>query len=172
MNIRALLNALCVEWNRYYSPHKKTCKQVNYYYDASAKFKGYAIEGSEDFKDTVIRVLTGLGWDVNPIDMGKIMAHEQKYKLINEALGGYTYPACRFNVENNEALITAMENTEVKFTGNGWKKQKGGEKLDANAAESTPLELRTDGTDAWDNLYLGVKLHQNSIGFVTIPRSC
>ena len=165
------LNALCVEWDRYYSPHKTTCKQVNYYYDSSAKFKGYAIEGSEDFKDTIIRILTSCGWEVNPIDMGKIMAHEQKYKLLNEALGGFIYPACRFNVENNEALITAMENTEVKFTSNGWKKQKGGEKLDANAAESTPLELRTDGTDAWDSLYIGVKLFRNSIGFVMAPFS-
>ena len=100
-----------------------------------------------------------------------LSSHEQKYKLLNEALSGCIYPACRFNIENNEALITAMENAEVKFTSNGWKKQKGGEKLDPNAAESTPLELRTDGTDAWDNLYIGVKLHRNGIGFVTMPRS-
>lgn len=165
------LNALCLEWDRYYSPHKATCKQVFYYYDASAKFKGYAIEGSEDFKDTIIRILRSKGWEIIPIDMGKIMSHEQKYKLLNEALSGCIYPACRFNIENNEALITAMENAEVKFTSNGWKKQKGGEKLDPNAAESTPLELRTDGTDAWDNLYIGVKLHRNGIGFVTMPRS-
>lgn len=163
------LNALCVEWNRYYRPHKAHNRIVNFYYDATAKFKGYAVEGSEDFKDTIIKVLTNLGWQVNPIDMGKPMAHEMKYKIINEGLEGCSYPACRFNVENNEALITAMENAQVQLTANGWKKFKGGEKLSTEAEGATPSEFRTDGTDAWDTLYLGVKLHRNSMGFVTIP---
>ena len=36
------------DWNRYYSPHKGKNRTVYYYYDSTAKFRGYAIEKSDD----------------------------------------------------------------------------------------------------------------------------
>ena len=38
-----------------------------------------------------------------------------------------------------------------------------------DAADATPEELRTDGTDAFDELYEGVKHFRNGMGFVVMP---
>lgn len=162
------LGELCKDWCRYYAPHKNTCRQVNYYYDSTAKFRGYAIEGQQDFKDLVTDVLTQNGWEVNAIDMGRPAEHSLKFKDINEALAGVSYPAVRFNVDNNEALIVAMENTEVQNGYNGFKKNKALEKL--AETEDSPLQFRTDGTDAWDVLFMGVKYFQHNLEGFCLPR--
>ena len=39
----------------------------------------------------------------------------------------------------------------------GFRKDKSGEKLSVDAEDAQPEELRTDGTDAFDELYMGVK---------------
>ena len=62
-------------------------------------------------------------------------------------------PIMDANKPNNEILIQAMENTGTKIGAKGWGKDKDGEKLDETADD--PYELRTDGTDAWDTLYMG-----------------
>lgn len=151
------LRELCKDWNQYYAPHRQKNRQVFFFYDATAKFKGYAIEGMEDFKDVVINSLRKYGWDVVGIDMGKPMLHELKYKEINEGLAGVSFPAIRLNRENNESLIVAMETAEVQIGYNGFRKDKSGEKLSEGADNAVLLELRTDGTDAFDSLYIGVK---------------
>jgi len=58
------------------------------------------------------------------------------------------------NKNNNEALILAMEQTGIYQGPEGFKKDKRGEKL-AESDEDL-LENRTDGTDAWDTLWLGM----------------
>lgn len=156
------LRALMSDWNKYYTPKKSVCNEVTYFYDATAKFKGYAQEGTEDFKDTVIRLLTDYGWSVRPIDMGTPMAHELKHKAINECLAGAVYPAIRINTENNEALIIALQNAEVEIGYKGFRKKKAGEKLSEDAPNAIRLEYRTDGTDAFDNLLLGVRYYLNN----------
>lgn len=163
------LRELMRDWCRYYAPHKATCRQVNYYYDAQAKFKGFAIEEQQDFKDVVIEVLQSEGWSVNAVDMGKIAEHNLKYMAINESLAGISYPFVRFNTENNESLIIAMENTDVLQMGAEIKKDKAGEKL--RDSETDPLELRTDGTDAFDQLFLGVKFFQTRMDGICMPVS-
>lgn len=151
------LRELCRDWCRYYEPHRRMCKTVTYFYDSTAKFRAYAVEGQQDFKDIVIEELTRAGCEVNPVDMGRPADHVGKYKDINESLAGVSWPFVRINRENNEALIIALENTEVKTGYRGFEKQKGGEKL--TETDSDPLELRTDGTDAFDVLLLGVKYY-------------
>lgn len=161
------LRELMRDWCKYYAPHKSSCNRVNYYYDAQAKFKGFAIESQSDFKDVVIEELVSAGWDVNPVDMGKIAEHNLKYMAINESLSGVSYPFVRFNTENNESLIFAMEKTEVIQMGNVIKKNKAGEKL--QDSETDPMELRTDGTDAFDQLFLGVKFFQSQMAGICPP---
>jgi hypothetical protein len=162
------LRELVSDFNDYYKSHKKTNKVVYFYYDTTAKQKGYAISGQQDFKDVVIEELKRYGWDVCPIDMGRPMQHELKHKDINEGLAGITYPFILFNTENNEALIVAMENTGVQVGINGFRKDKSKEKY--IETEIDPLQLRTDGTDAFDVLYLGVKYFQHSMDGISLPR--
>ena len=162
------LRELVQDWCRYYAPHQASCRQVNYYYDSTAKHNGYAIAGQQDFKDVVIEELQKAGWEVNAIDMGRPAAHEMKHKDINEAFAGVSYPFILFNMENNEYLIVAMENTGVTIGYDGFKKDKSKEKY--IETEVDPLELRTDGTDAFDVLFMGVKYFNNPIVGLCLPR--
>lgn len=166
------LRELCQDWCRYYEPHKKKNPHVTYFYDATAKQRGYAIAGQQDFKDVVIEVLMKNGWQVNPVDMGRPMSHEMKHKDINEALAGVGYPFPMFNKENNEALLVAMENTSIKLGYDGFKKDKTHEKAPESEMGDGygPAELRTDGTDAWDSLFIGVKYFRTSMDGICLPR--
>lgn len=168
------LRELCQDWCRYYEPHRLKNRNVTYFYDATAKQRGYAISGQQDFKDVVIEELTKAGWIVNAIDMGRPMTHEMKHKDINEALAGIGYPFPMFNKENNEALIVAMENTAIKLGYEGFKKDKTHEKApESELGDSSgygPAEFRTDGTDAWDSLFLGIKYFRTSMVGICLPR--
>lgn len=163
------LRELVKDWCRYYEPHRKTNRYVNYYYDTTAKHKGYAVEAQQDFKDVVIEELTRAGWMVNAIDMGRPAEHPMKHKDINEALAGVSYPFIRINTENNESLIVAMENTAVRVGSRGFEKDKSKEKY--IETEYDPLELRTDGTDAFDVLFMGVKYFQSHMDGICLPMS-
>ena len=163
------LHALMEDWHHYYAPHKKHNRQVYVFYDTTAKFRDYATENAEDFKDAIIGDLINYGWDVIPVDMGAPMAHEMKYKIINEALAGTTYPAIRINRENNEALCVALDLAEVEIGYRGFRKSKRGEKLSEDADNAVRMEYRTDGTDAFDQLYLGIKFHRNRMGGMCLP---
>jgi len=166
------IHALVEDWNRYYAPHRAKNRTVYYYYDATAKFRGYAIEAAKDFKDTVMDDLRKFGWDVVGVDMNKPMEHHTKWQLINEALGGFSTPIIRINRVNNEELIIAMQLTEIKERYNGTSKiiakDKSGEKL-ADTDEGTPLQNRTDITDAFDSLYIGVKLFRFRTSLLVTP---
>lgn len=162
------LRELCQDWCRYYAPHKAKNRRVTLFYDHTAKHRGYAISGAQDFKDVIIEELTRAGWDVNAVYVGQAPAHELKHKDINESLAGIGYPFIQFNTENNEALIVAMENTAVSIGYDGFKKDKSKEKY--VETEVDPLELRTDGTDAFDNLFWGIKYHQFSMDGMCLPR--
>lgn len=162
------LRELCQDWCRYYEPHKAKNRRVTFFYDHTAKHRGYAISGAQDFKDVIIEELTRAGWEVNAVYMGQAPAHELKHKDINESLAGIGYPFIQFNTENNEPLIVAMENTAVSIGYDGFKKDKSKEKY--VETEVDPLELRTDGTDAFDNLFWGIKYHQFSMDGICLPR--
>ncbi len=163
------LKELMADWHHYYKPKMKHSREVVYFYDSTAKFRGYAVEGMEDFKDVVINELIRYGWNVRAVDMGSPMAHEMKYKDINESLAGLAYPAIRFNRDNNEALIVAMQTAEVSIGYKGFRKNKSGEKLSEDADDAVRLEYRTDGTDAFDSLYNGVRYHLTAMSGMCLP---
>lgn len=67
-----------------------------------------------------------------------------------------------FNRQNNDDLILAIQSAGVSRGRNGFRKDKGGEKLEES--EESLLEHRTDGTDAFDTLYIGCeKFPQNAL---------
>ena len=74
--------------------------------------------------------------------------------MIFQAMKGERWLFPLFNKPNNEALLLAMENTGIRVGADGFKKDKSGEKL--TESEEDLLQHRTDGTDAWDTLFIGM----------------
>ncbi len=146
------LRAVIRYWAEYYSDHP--VKEVVYYYNSTALDGAYADEHAENFAEIVYSELVARGWYVHMVYIGKPMKHSLKHQYISDALLGIKYLFPQFNQENNEFLIPALEGAGVKIGRNGFEKDKSGEKH----ADSTddPLELRTDGTDAWDDLFIGM----------------
>lgn len=164
-----MIQDLIRQWSSYYAPHRRKNNNVNFYYDHTFKFKPTGVY-VDDIKDTIIKELQRHGWQVNAIPIGQTWPHHQRYKDINEGLSEYSYPSVRFNAENNEALCISIENcgTRISYSGTNSviKKDKAGEKLAVDAERTTPgaepEELRTDGTDAFDTLYIGVRHYRSS----------
>jgi len=146
------LRALCAEWCDYYK--YMVNRDVIYYYNETALEKGYADEESESFAEIVYNVLTNHNWNVQMVFMGKTWKHKLKHQYIDDALTGKKYLFPRFNRQNNEYLLPAMEMTGTRYGKYGFEKNKAGEKF--AETEDDPLELRTDGTDAWDDLFIGL----------------
>ena len=74
---------------------------------------------------------------------------------INNAFAGKQRLMLSFNRSNNEDLILALQSTGVSNGRNGFRKDKSNEKL--AESEENLLEHRTDGTDAFDTLYIGAE---------------
>ena len=134
----------------YYRNHR--CKQVIFYYDTTALGSNYAVN-RQDFKWVIENEYKKRGWRVNPVFLGNPMRHNEKYLLINNGFAGKNNLTPYFNIEQNEDLLLAIQTAGVTRGTNGWKKYKAGEKLAEN--EENLLEHRTDGTDAFDTLYIG-----------------
>lgn len=73
--------------------------------------------------------------------------------LINQGFAGNQLLMPLFNRHNNDDLILAVHSAGVTHGRNGFRKNKGGEKL--AETEEDLLQHRTDGTDAFDTLYIG-----------------
>ena len=72
-----------------------------------------------------------------------------------------------FNWQNNDDLILAIQVAGVTRGRNGFRKDKGGEKL--TESEEDLLEHRTDGTDAFDTLFIGCeKFPQADTSYVAV----
>ena len=82
------------------------------------------------------------------------MRHDEKYLLINQAFAGKQRLMPFINRQNND-LILSLQSAGVSRRRNGFRKDKGGEKL--AESEKDLLEHRTDGTDAFDTLYIGAE---------------
>ena len=128
-------------------------KTVVYYYDNTALGTNYAV-GDDDFASVICSEFERLGWSVEKVHLGNPVPHRDKHRMIHLALKGQKYLFPMFNKSNNEALLLAMENTGVKITPRGFQKDKSGEKL--GESEEDLLQHRTDGTDAWDTLFIGM----------------
>ncbi len=142
--------ALIAEFCRYYLHHKN--KTVVFYYDTTALGSNYAVN-NVDFRYTIIDEFRRYGWDVQPVPLGNPMHHHEKYHLINNAFAGKQRLTPYFNRQNNDDLILAIQSAAVARGSRGFRKDKSGEKL--AESEDDRLELRTDGTDAFDTLYIG-----------------
>ena len=144
--IPALVDDFC----RYYAEHRN--KTVVFYYDATALGSNYAVN-EQDFRWVVTHEFERHGWQVEAVYIGNPMRHDEKYLLINQGFAGKQRLMPFFNRQNNDDLILAIQAAGVTRGRNGFRKDKGGEKL--AESEEDLLEHRTDGTDAFDTLYIG-----------------
>lgn len=142
--------ALVEEFCSYYAFHKN--KTVIFYYDTTALGSNYAVN-EQDFRWVIIHEFERRGWEVVDVYLGNPMRHDEKYLLINQGFAGKQRLMPFFNRQNNDDLILAIQAAGVTRGRNGFRKDKGGEKL--AESEEDLLEHRTDGTDAFDTLYIG-----------------
>ena len=142
--------ALVEEFCNYYAHHQN--KTVVYYYDTTALGANYAVN-EQDFHWVVCHEFEKRGWQVEDVYLGNPMRHDEKYLLINQGFAGKQRLMPFFNRQNNDDLILAIQTAGVVRGRNGFRKDKGGEKLDET--EENLLEHRTDGTDAFDTLFIG-----------------
>ena len=134
----------------YYSAHRN--KTVVLYYDSTALGSNYAVN-DQDFLWVIRHEFERHGWAVECVYLGNPMHHHEKYLLINQAFAGKQRLMPFFNRSNNEDLILAIQSAGVSRGRNGFRKDKSGEKL--AESEEDLLEHRTDGSDAFDTLYIG-----------------
>ena len=123
-----------------------------YYYDTTALGANYAVN-DQDFHWVVCHEFERHGWQVEDVYLGNPMRHDEKYLLINQGFAGKQRLMPFFNRQNNDDLILAIQSAGVTRGRNGFRKDKGGEKL--AETEEDLLQHRTDGTDAFDTLYIG-----------------
>ncbi len=142
--------ALVEDFCRYYAEHRN--KTVVYYYDATALGSNYAVN-EQDYRWWVVHEFERRGWQVEAVYLGNPMRHDEKYLLINQGFAGKQRLVPFFNRSNNEDLILAIQSAGISRGRNGFCKDKSGEKL--AESEEDLLEHRTDGTDAFDTLYIG-----------------
>lgn len=146
--LRELVDDFC----SYYRFHNR--REVVYYYDSTALGSNYAVN-DDDFATTVCDQFVSNGWQVTPMYIGSPVKHYQKHLMIDQAFKEQgDYLRIRINEPNNEALIIAMRSAGVRIGPNGWEKDKSGEKY--AETEEDRMEYRTDGTDAWDTLFIGM----------------
>ncbi len=142
--------ALIEDFCNYYAHHQN--KTVVFYYDTTALGANYAVN-DQDFHWVVCHEFEKRGWQVEDVYIGNPMRHDEKYLLINQGFAGKQRLMPFFNRQNNDDLILAVQSAGVVRGRNGFKKDKGGEKL--QESDENLLQHRTDGTDALDTLYIG-----------------
>lgn len=158
------LPALIDDFCAYYAHHQN--KTVIFYYDTTALGSNYAVN-DQDFRWVIIHEFERHGWTINDIYLGNPMRHDEKYLLINQGFAGKQRLMPFFNRQNNDDLILAIQAAGVARGRNGFHKDKGGEKL--AESEEDLLEHRTDGSDAFDTLYIGCeKFLQADTSLVTV----
>ena len=120
----------------YYASHRN--KTVVYYYDATALGSNYAVN-EQDFRWVVVHEFERHGWTVEAVYLGNPMRHDEKYLLINQGFAGKQRLMPFFNRQNNDDLILAIQAAGVSRGRNGFRKDKGGEKLAESEVIGLPL---------------------------------
>ena len=144
------LPELIADFCHYYAEHRN--KTVVFYYDATALGSNYAVN-TQDFHWVIKTQFEERGWRVIDVYLGQPMRHDEKYLLINNAFKGLQNLMPFFNRQNNDDLLLAIQTAGVSRGRLGFRKNKSGEKL--AETEEDLLEHRTDGTDAFDTLFIG-----------------
>lgn len=144
------LPALIEEFCQYYAFHEN--KTVIFYYDTTALGSNYAVN-DQDFHWVICHEFERHGWQVVDVYIGNPMRHDEKYLLINQAFQGKQRLMPFFNRQNNDDLILSIQTAGVYRGRNGFRKAKEDEKKPET--DESLLEHRTDGTDAFDTLFIG-----------------
>lgn len=150
VKFRDKIPELIANFCRYYRSHRN--KTVIYYYDSTALGQNYFVN-DRDVRAVVIEEFQRWGWNVINVYIGAPMRHHEKYLLINYGFTDHNNLTPYFNRQANDDLILALEAAGVENGRLGFRKDKAGEKL--AESEEDLLEHRTDGTDAFDTLYIG-----------------
>ncbi len=142
--------ALIADFCTYYAPHAN--HSVIYYYDTTALGSNYAVN-DQDFNRVVVHEFERHGWSVQDVYLGNPMRHDEKYLLVNQGFSDKQRLMPYFNRQNNDDLILAIQSAGVECGRNGFRKNKSTEKNPES--EEDLLEHSTNGTDAFDTLYIG-----------------
>lgn len=154
--LRELVNDFC----KYYRHHHT--REAVYFFDNTALGSNYAVS-EEDFASVICDQLEKNDWTVERVHIGNPVKHHEKYMMIDQAFKGQKYLYPQINQMNNEALLLGIQQTGVKVGPYGFQKDKSGEKKTEN--EEDLLEHRTDGTDAFDTLFVGMNFYDiSSVG--------
>ena len=153
-----LVNDFCDYYER------RPNKEVIFYYDSTAIGSNYAVNDI-DFRRVIEQTLRKRKRSVQSVYIGQPMNHAEKHLLINRGFQGQGRLKPYINEENCADLLVSLQLAGVY---NG-KKDKRGEKL--AETEEDRLETRTDGSDAWDTLYIGCERFPTRGGGLYIPSS-
>jgi hypothetical protein len=153
--LREIVNDFC----EYYKNHQR--REVIFYYDSTAIGSNYAVN-DDDFASVIIDQFDKNKWEITPVYLGNPLGHGLKYMMMDQAFKGQKYLMPMFNEEKNEALLLGMQLAGARIAGKGFEKDKTGEKY--AESETDKLEHRTDGTDAFDTLFLGMNLKPHDGG--------
>lgn len=153
---------LVTDFSTYYRTRKN--REVVFYYDSTALGSNYAVN-DRDFRRVIEDTLRSQGWTVRPVYIGNPMNHGEKHLLINQGFQGQGRLTPYINEDNCEDLLISLQTAGVY---NG-KKDKRGEKL--AETEEDRLESRTDGSDAWDTLYIGCERFPQRAGGLFVRSS-
>ena len=135
---------------KYYKPMKR--KEVVFCFDSTFKGNNYGVDKS-DFYRVVKHRFEINGWSVKLLYIGRPWSHPKKQGLINGMFKGQGIYRIMINEENNPDLLNSIDSA---MTVNGTnQKDKSGEKKPET--EESPLEGRTDGSDAFDTLCIAVE---------------
>lgn len=143
------LDALIPLFSAYYRYHKN--RQVYFVFDSTFKGQGYGANTNEDFYKLITNYLMSSGWVVEQVYIGNPMHHVDKYHLINRMFVGKAMHQVFINQDNNADLLLSIQTAAIYNE----HKDKRGEKL--AETEEDKLEARTDGSDAFDTLCIGVE---------------
>ena len=134
----------------YYAPLKR--KEVVFVFDSTFVGNNYGVNRS-DFHTVVKDRFIHNGWTVHELYIGQPWKHPDKQLLINGMFKGQRTYTVLINEENNTDLLNSIDSA---MTVNGTnQKDKSGEKKPET--EEDRLEGRTDGSDAFDTLCIGVE---------------
>lgn len=142
------LPELIADFAHYYQHHPN--RDILFYYDSTALGSNYAVN-TDDFRQVILRELQRHHFNPRPIPIGRPLPHHEKHLLINRMLAAQARHRVLINQSANPHLLAAIQQAGVY---NGHK-----DKRLEKTPETTesPLETRTDYTDAFDTLLIGLE---------------
>lgn len=123
-----LTQELVEDWCAYYKTHQLTNKEVNYYYDATAKAKDG--RAPKAYYEIVVDTLEKNGWIVYQHDYGRPPYQKDKYNFWSIALRNNhpSLPHVSWNKHNCKFLIESITKAEAREGADGIEKIKTDEK--------------------------------------------